>query len=161
MVIKKASLRPNEFFFKIYLFTKFFSDLERKFVVLCRWISNRLSKTHFFCLEKLFQEECTFSEKNFNGSVFSIRIPAEHFQNFWEKWIFDGKISVRLSKLLSLLPDGIFGHFFPETNRMQKQFSNWNGTSLNFVENIRQIREKCITASRWFCWGEIYVVLEE
>ena len=109
----------------------FFSDLGRKIVVLCWWISNRLSKKHFFCLEELFQEGWTFSEKNFNSSVFSIRILAERFQNFWEKWNFDGKISVRLSKLLSLLPEGIFGHFFRKRFKCKKIFAT--GAELRWV----------------------------
>ena len=44
------------------------------------------------------------------------------------------------------------GFFLPEKNQLPKRFRNLSGSSLCFVEKFRQIREKCITASRWICW---------
>ena len=60
MIIKKASLCQNEsiegkcFFFLGKKCSSIFLALERRIVILCRWISKRLSKMRLVCLEEIF-----------------------------------------------------------------------------------------------------------
>ena len=142
------------FFEKKESFCVFFSS----WVENCHTLAMNLQPTvkmRFFCLEELFQGDCFFSEKKVNSLVFSLKKWAEPFKklktmNFWQK------ISARLSELESTLPEGLLAEFFfAGKNHLQKRFRSLSGSSLCFVEKYRQIREKCITASRWICWGKV------
>ena len=142
------------FFWKRESFCVFFSSWAEN----CHTLAMNLQPTvkmRFFCLEELFQGDCFFSEKKVNSLLFSLKKWAEPFKklktmNFWQK------ISARLSELESTLPEGLLAEFFfAWKNHLQKRFRSLSGSSLCFVEKLRQIREKCITASRWICWGKV------
>ena len=140
----------KQFFFPNINVYEFFSDLERKIVVICWWISNRLSKRRFFSSRGTFSGRMFLFWKNLQKVGVFIRILAELFQNFGEKGILTEKGQHGCHHCFLRFQRDFLGICFPETNQMQKHFRNWSGTSLTFFEKSRQIREKCITASRWF-----------
>ena len=81
---RKGVSVPKCMIWGTFLFLKrkvfeFFSALGRRIDILWRWISNRLSKMRFFCLEVLFQGDWFFSEKKLNSLVFSLTILSELF----------------------------------------------------------------------------------
>ena len=158
MIIEKASLCPNEWFEGRFFFLK-----KGRFLSFFQLLGVELSyfgdEPPTDCKKAFFLSRGTLSRRLFlfwtkiNSLVFPLKKWAQLFKKFITM-IFWQKISARFSQLESTLPEGLFAEFFfAEKNHLQKRFRNLSGSSLCFVEKFRQIREKCITASRWICWG--------
>ena len=136
-----------------------FSELERRIVVLWQWISNRLSKISFISLKAIFKDIVSFLKKTSTIWSFVSKFERKFFRTLGKKCNFVGKKSARLSQVDSTLPEGLFeeSFFSGKKNQIKKRFRELSGSSLCFVEPSRQVRGKCITASRWTCWGETYM----
>ena len=143
-------LRDFFFFWKKENFCVSFSSWAEN----CHTLAMNLQSTvkmRFFCLEVLFQGDGLFSEKKIKKLVFPIKKWREPFKNYITM-IFWQKIPARLHNWIPRLQRDSLRIFLPEKNQLQNCFRNLSGSSLCFVEKIRQIRENCITASRWICW---------
>ena len=151
-------VRDISFFFEKRKVFEFFSALGRRIVIFWRWISNRLSIMRFSCLDELFQD-CLFSENNLTVWYFLSEFERNFFKKL-EKWNFYNKYQHGCHNWIPRFQGDSLPNFSPEKNQLQKRFRSLSGSSLCFVEKIRQVREKCITASRRFCWGK-YVFLCE
>ena len=123
------------FFFEKKNVYEFFSALERRIVILWRWISNRLSKLRLVCLEELFQGDCFFSEKNFNSLVVSLKNWAEPFKKFKTMKFWQKTISTVVTSIFHASRGTLCG-FFSRKRIICKMFS--------------QLERKFVTSCRSF-----------
>ena len=112
MITKSESLCPDELtkkklFIDGIIVYEVLSELEQKIVLLWQWNFNRFSKLRSICPEELFQEIFFLEEhKQFNNLI---QISSEVFFRFsWKNWNSGRKKSAKLSKLLCMLPGGLF-----------------------------------------------------
>ena len=109
MFIKSVSPFTEEGFEKSHFFEQkvfygIFSEPTRKIVVLWHWNSSQLSKLSFISCGN-FRENFVFGE-NINRSIACLRFQGEFFFcNLKENQAFGRKVSARLPKLDSTLPN--------------------------------------------------------
>ena len=112
-------------------------------------------KMHFFLSRGTLLRRLFLFWKKLNNLAFSFKKWAEPFKkfitmNFWQKK------SAPLSQLDSTLPEGLFADFFSRKRiNCENVFATWAEVRYVLSKKNREIREKCITASRWICWGKI------
>ena len=154
-------LRENVFFLKKNVF-EFFLALERRTVILWRWISNRLSKNRLICLEELFQGVCFFSVTKLTVWYFLSEFEGDFLKKL-EKWIFDGEKSALLSQVDSRLPEWLFAELFRwKTIHCKKVFATWaevryvlSKLSHRFVKSASLRPDEFIEGKYVFLWKNI------
>ena len=138
MIIRSESRCPDELtkkkFIDRIIVYEVLSELEQKIVLLWQWNFNRFSKLGSICPEELFQEIFFLEEhKQFNNLI---QISSEVFFRFlWKNWNSGKKKSAKLSKLLFMLPAGLFQrkYFFPKKkNQIRRHFPNSSSDSCFF-----------------------------
>ena len=148
MTIKSESLCPDELtkeklFIERSKVYEVFSELEQKIVILWQWNFNRLSKLRFICLEGLFREIFFLEEhKQFDNLI---QISSEVFLRVsWKNWDSGRKKSAKLSKLLFMLPAGLFQEkcFLPEKKSDTKTFSQCEQWFMFFFGKISAYSSK-------------------
>ena len=158
MIIKKASLCPNEcfeghsFFLKKGRFLRFFQLLRGKLSYFGDE-SPTDCKNAFFLSRGVFSRRLfLFWKKNLTVWYFLSKSELNLLKKL-KRWVFDKKYQHGCHNWISRFQRDSLRIFSPEKTQLQKRFRSLSGSSLCFVEKFRQIREKCITASRWVCWG--------